>query len=154
MRISEAHSSICLWCILHSRFLLDRYGYFQTNNSYFVCTEPPVIDKIFARLRRWAPGEVYVTRYFCLTSTKLMIYLFIKLASYPVSIAGLKITRVRDLTVGHVHDSSNPPSFEPDLPLSGGHMITFRAQQEPDLSDSLRIVLTIRYVWLYNATCI
>lgn len=75
---------------------------------------------------------------------------FTKLVSYPASIAGLRITRVRDLTVGHAHDSSNPPSFEPDLPLSGGHMITFRAQEEGDPSDSLRIVLTIRYVWLYN----
>jgi hypothetical protein len=43
-----------------------------------------------------------------------------------------------DLTVGY--DSSNPPSFKPRLPLSSGHMIQFRAENE----DQLYIVLTIR----------
>ena len=58
--------------------------------------------------------------------------------SYPQRIAGLRVTRVVDLTVGH--DSSNPPSFKPRLPLSSGHMIQFRAENE----DQLYIVLTIR----------
>jgi hypothetical protein len=56
---------------------------------------------------------------------------------------------VRDLTAGHAYDSNNPPSFEPDLPLSGGHMITFRGE-ENDAPDPIRIVLTIRCVTVDN----
>ncbi|KAH9980248.1 hypothetical protein BGW80DRAFT_1274310, partial [Lactifluus volemus] len=33
--------------------LYDQYGYFQTNNSYFICDDPVVIDRIFARLRNY-----------------------------------------------------------------------------------------------------
>jgi len=58
---------------------------------------------------------------------------------FPSSIAGLLISQVRDLTIGY--DSANPPSFKPTLPLSAGHMITFRAG---DVSSGCGIVLTIR----------
>ena len=43
-----------------------------------------------------------------------------------------------DLTVGY--DSTNPPTYKPNLPLSLGHMIQFRAASK----DGLKIVLTIR----------
>lgn len=41
------------------------------------------------------------------------------------------MTSIRDLTVGY--DSSNPPSFEPSLPVSSGsHMITFTVGGDDD----------------------
>lgn len=58
---------------------------------------------------------------------------------YPSDIAGLKITRVVDLTIGY--DTGNPPSHMPNLPLSSGHMIQFRAESP---SDGTKIVLTTR----------
>ncbi|EIM85880.1 uncharacterized protein STEHIDRAFT_121879 [Stereum hirsutum FP-91666 SS1] len=102
------------------RELYDRYGHFQTKNSYFICRQPPVIDRIFARLRNY-DGKA--------TEEK---------PSYPETIAGLKVTSVCDLTIGY--DTSNPPSYKPSLPLSSGHMIQFKAQNE----DGTKIVLTTR----------
>lgn len=61
--------------------------------------------------------------------------------NYPSTIAGLKVTSVRDLTVGY--DSANPPTYKPELPLSSGHMIQFRAESGVD--DS-KITLTTRCV--------
>ncbi|KAI8998909.1 phosphoglucomutase first 3 domain-containing protein [Trametes punicea] len=106
----------------HLKELYERYGFFQTNNSYFICTEPATINKIFARLRNYdgraAPDGP---------------------PHYPTTIAGLEVTRVRDLTVGY--DSGNPPSYKPTLPLSSGHMIQFRAESK---ADGTKITLTIR----------
>ncbi|GLB35182.1 putative phosphoglucomutase/phosphomannomutase, alpha/beta/alpha domain III [Lyophyllum shimeji] len=99
--------------------LYDRYGYFQTNNSYFICTDPSIIDKIFARIRSWNANEPP--------------------PSYPREIAGLTVTRVVDLTIGY--DSGNPPTYRPSLPLSSGHMIQFRAENK---ADGTKITLTIR----------
>ncbi|KAF8626172.1 hypothetical protein AX15_005059 [Amanita polypyramis BW_CC] len=96
--------------------LYSRYGFFKTSNSYFVCHDPDTINVIFNRLRN------------CKGS----------FSSYPEEIAGLRITRVVDLTIGY--DSGNPPSYKPRLPLSSGHTIQFRAESE----DKLQIVLTIR----------
>ncbi|KAE9407098.1 Phosphoglucomutase, first 3 domain-containing protein [Gymnopus androsaceus JB14] len=101
--------------------LYKRYGYFKTSNSYFICNDPQIVDTIFFRLRNYhdqksGPGP-----------------------NYPQSIAGLEITGVVDLTTGY--DSSNPPSYEPSLPLSSGHMIQFRGEQK---FDGTKIVLTIR----------
>lgn len=103
-----------------------KYGYFQTSNSYFICTQSEIIDQIFARLRAYNnPAS--------LSSDKLSLY--------PQSIGGLKVTGVRDLTTGHGFDSSAaPPDYTPTLPVSGGHMITFKASGE----DGVAIVLTIR----------
>lgn len=58
--------------------------------------------------------------------------------SYPETIAGMKITSVCDLTIGY--DTAKPPSYKPSLPLSSGHMIQFKAQNE----DGTKIVLTTR----------
>jgi len=100
--------------------LYDRYGYFQTSNSYFTCGDPQVIDRIFTRLRNY-DGQGSNKRPSC-----------------PKSIAGLEVTSVVDLTLGY--DSTNPPTYKPSLPLSSGHMIQFRAASK----DGLKIVLTIR----------
>ncbi|KAL5529370.1 hypothetical protein ACEPAG_5355 [Sanghuangporus baumii] len=101
--------------------LYEKYGHFETANSYFICNDQPTIDRIFARLRAYdrenPVGE----------------------ATYPSVIAGLNVTNVRDLTVGY--DSGNPPTYKPLLPLSSGHMIQFRAQSQ---SDDTKIALTIR----------
>ncbi|KAI0811038.1 hypothetical protein BC629DRAFT_1589775 [Irpex lacteus] len=105
----------------HLHELYERYGFFQTSNSYFICTDPPTIDRIFARIRDYG-GKATATT-----------------PSYPRTIGGLNITSVRDLTIGY--DSTNPPSFKPSLPLSSGHMIQFRAESP---ADSTKITLTTR----------
>ncbi|KAF8636547.1 hypothetical protein AX17_003359 [Amanita inopinata Kibby_2008] len=97
--------------------LYDKYGFFKTSNSYFVCDKLDTIDIIFNRLRKYKEAHF---------------------PSYPSQIAGLQVTRVVDLTVGY--DSGNPPAYKPKLPLSSGHMIQFRAES----GDGLKIVLTIR----------
>ncbi|KAI0051141.1 hypothetical protein FA95DRAFT_1580867 [Auriscalpium vulgare] len=101
--------------------LYERYGHFQTSNSYFVCHDPAIIDRIFAHIRNF-DGVAVEGR-----------------PSYPQSIANLNVTSVRDLTIGY--DTSNPPTYKPTLPLSSGHMIQFRAASE---DDGVKIFLTIR----------
>jgi len=98
--------------------LYKRYGYFLTNNSYFICHDPSTIDRIFSRLRNYDGSNS---------------------PSFPKSIANLTVTGVRDLTIGF--DTSNPPTYKPLLPLSSGNMITFRAE---DRGTADSIVLTIR----------
>ncbi|KAI9056683.1 phosphoglucomutase first 3 domain-containing protein [Trametes sanguinea] len=106
----------------HLKELYERYGYFQTSNSYFICTEPAIINRIFARLRNFdGQAEPNGT------------------PRYPKTIAGLEVTRVRDLTVGY--DSGNPPSHKPTLPLSSGHMIQFGGENK---ADGTKITLTTR----------
>ncbi|TCD63890.1 Phosphoglucomutase-3 [Steccherinum ochraceum] len=105
----------------HLQDLYKQYGYFQTSNSYFVCTDPPTIDKIFARIRDYDGKATKTT------------------PSYPSTLAGLSITSIRDLTIGY--DSTNPPTFKPSLPLSSGHMIQFRAQSS---DGKTKITLTTR----------
>ncbi|EKM82875.1 hypothetical protein AGABI1DRAFT_68903 [Agaricus bisporus var. burnettii JB137-S8] len=101
----------------HLENLYKKYGYFQTNNGYFICNDPPTIDTIFSRIRN-----------FDSTSSP----------SYPKQIAGLTINAVMDLTTGY--DNTNPPTYKPSLPLSSGHMIQFRAENE----EGLKIFLTTR----------
>lgn len=107
----------------HLQELYQRYGYFETSNSYFVCTDPLVIEDIFRRIRSSGDMGSHQGR------------------SYPSSIGGLRIRSVVDLTEGHGYDSTNAPTYQPKLPLSLGHMIQFRASSD---SDDSRIVLTIR----------
>ncbi|KAH8833487.1 hypothetical protein DL96DRAFT_1703152 [Flagelloscypha sp. PMI_526] len=105
--------------------LYDRYGYFETNNGYFICNEPSTIDAIFSRIRRYETTSHPSTR------------------TYPSSIANILITQVTDLTKGCSWDS-NREGGVPLLPLSSGHMIQFRAGQEGDERSPVRIVLTLR----------
>lgn len=105
----------------HLHELYQRYGYFKTLNSYFLCYDPPTIDKIFVRIRDYDSEKTTTT------------------PNYPRTIAGLTITSVCDLTVGY--DSTNPPTYKPTLPLSSGHMIQFRAESP---QNGIKITLTIR----------
>ncbi|KAJ8584463.1 hypothetical protein M405DRAFT_826766 [Rhizopogon salebrosus TDB-379] len=107
----------------HLQELYRRYGYFETSNSYFVCTDPLVVEKIFRKIRSSGDMDSSQGR------------------SYPSSIGGLRIQSVIDLTDGHGYDSTNAPTYQPKLPLSLGHMIQFRAFSD---SDDSRIILTIR----------
>lgn len=104
------------------------YGYFQTSNSYFICADPAKIDAIFDRLRHF-PGDN-------ISRTHAGVI-------YPQTIGGLRIRSTRDLTTDFAYDSSNTPTFTPSLPLSGGHMITFRAGDS--ITDGAAITLTIRW---------
>lgn len=63
--------------------------------------------------------------------------------SYPKEIADLTITSIVDLTTGY--DSTNPPTYQPSLPLSSGHMIQFRAENK----EGMKFVLTIRSVYFF-----
>ncbi|KAJ7582492.1 hypothetical protein C8J56DRAFT_791746 [Mycena floridula] len=102
--------------------LYARYGYFETNNSYFICNESSKIDSIFHRIRHYSGLDSKVG------------------PDYPTEIAGFTVTSVVDLTAGNGYDSTNAPSYKPQLPFSSGHMIQFRAKN----SDGLSIVLTTR----------
>lgn len=133
----------------------DRYGYFlvswlvqsikccltsnQTNNSYFVCHETPVIDRIFSRLRNYH-GEVRTTLNRCTSIARYFSQAIEGRPDYPKTIGGVTVKSVRDLTTGY--DSSNPPSYKPNLPLSSGNMITFKGEHS---GTGNKIVLTIRY---------
>jgi phosphomannomutase len=106
------------WTYLQELYRL--YGHFQTNNSYFICHDPAIIDRIFARIRNYdgkASKDV---------------------PSYPNTLAGLRITHVRDLTIGYDTASVD---HKPTLPLSSGHMVQFRAESE---DGHLKIALTTR----------
>lgn len=115
----------------HIDYFNRSYGYFQTSNSYFICTDPAKIDAIFDRLRHFPGENVSPTR----TG-----------AIYPQAIGGLRIRTIRDLTADFGYDSSCAPTFTPSLPTSGGHMITFRAGDA--ITDGAAITLTIRWVQL------
>ncbi|PPQ74181.1 hypothetical protein CVT26_006763 [Gymnopilus dilepis] len=60
-------------------------------------------------------------------------------STYPKTLAGLQVYRIIDLTKGY--DSANPPTYAPQLPLSPGQMIQFRAG---DKSQGINIFLTLR----------
>lgn len=95
--------------------LYNRYGFFKTSNSYFICDDAKTIGLIFDNLRNFKGSA----------------------SAYPSEIAGLRVTRVVDFATGY--DSGNPPSYKSNL-SSSGHMIQFRAGAR----DDLRIALTIR----------
>jgi hypothetical protein len=114
------------------------YGYFQTGNSYFICADPAKIDAIFDRLRHFPGQNISPTH---------------AGAIYPQTIGGLRIRSTRDLTTDFGYDSSSPLTFTPSLPLSSGHMITFRAGDAT--TDGAAITLTIRWVHSFvSASCV
>jgi len=100
--------------------LYSNYGYFETNNSYFICNDPKISDDIFSHIRNYRSSA---------NSNR----------TYPQTLAGLEITRVIDLTIGY--DSGNPPGWQPALPTSSGHMIQLRAGSK---DIDLALVLTLR----------
>ncbi|CAG8619221.1 19353_t:CDS:10 [Cetraspora pellucida] len=86
--------------------LYKKYGYFVTENSYFICHSSTTINKIFDKIRY---GE--------------NPYLYEYKLSYPKTLADHKITYVRDLTIGY---DTSKTSNQPTLPVSkSSQMITF-----------------------------
>lgn len=83
----------------HLTSLYDRYGYFTSQNAYFICHDAQVIAKIFSKIRD---------------------------ISYPTHIAGLKVVWVRDLT-SPGYDSLQSDN-KPLLPTSSSQMITFKLE--------------------------
>lgn len=88
--------------------LYDIYGFHCTIASYHFCYDPPVIERIFKRIRNLAPGDDIP-----------------KDASYPQTIANgrFKIADVRDLTTGY--DSAQPDGVAVLPTSSSSQMITF-----------------------------
>ena len=85
--------------------LYKTYGYHSTLNSYYLCYDPMVTDKIFNRIRNFRPEAVT--------------------ASYPTSLCGgkYKIVGVRDLTTGYDDTKHDKKAT---MPVSrSSHMITF-----------------------------
>ena len=110
----------------------------QTSNSYFICDDAHIIDRIFTRIRNYDGKVSPESRLLAAILSHRDFQAAQNHPTYPQTIAGLSITGVCDLTTGY--DSSNPPEYKPKLPLSSGHMIQFRAQSQ----DGINIVLTTR----------
>lgn len=85
--------------------LYQKYGYFVSENSYFICDDKAKIQKIFDRIRYGDNAQ----------ERKL---------NYPKQIGGHQVTGVRDLTVGY---DTATEDHKPTLPVSASsEMITFR----------------------------
>ncbi|XP_078684749.1 phosphopentomutase-like [Branchiostoma floridae x Branchiostoma belcheri] len=81
--------------------IFETYGYHTSENSYYICHDPPTITKMFDRMRNWDG----------------------KTGQYPSSCGPYKIKNIRDLTAGY--DNSKPDN-KPVLPTSkASQMITF-----------------------------
>ncbi|KAI8977624.1 hypothetical protein BDF20DRAFT_906547 [Mycotypha africana] len=94
--------------------LYKKYGYFVSENSYFICDDKQKISKIFDRIRY---GDVKEQDSTSKTGYKL---------HYPATVGGHKVIGIRDLTVGY--DSSVKDTV-PTLPVSASsEMITFRLE--------------------------
>ncbi|KAJ3271811.1 Phosphoglucomutase-3 [Terramyces sp. JEL0728] len=89
----------------HLQSLYKLYGYWVSQNSYFICHDKQTIAKIFDKIR------------YALNTTAL---------DYPREIGGFKVIYVRDLTVGY---DSLAPDNKPTLPVSSSsQMITFKLE--------------------------
>ncbi|KAJ3049379.1 Phosphoglucomutase-2, partial [Rhizophlyctis rosea] len=87
--------------------IYQKYGYFVSNNSYFICHDPAVIKAVFERIRY---GDSPAS-----SNPPL---------AYPKTIGKCTITGIRDLTIGY--DSTQAPPHTPLLPVSKStEMITF-----------------------------
>eukprot|EP01117_Protostelium_nocturnum_P019610 TRINITY_DN8546_c0_g1_i1.p1 TRINITY_DN8546_c0_g1~~TRINITY_DN8546_c0_g1_i1.p1 ORF type:complete len:601 (-),score=248.95 TRINITY_DN8546_c0_g1_i1:41-1843(-) len=90
-------SNLSRTCSEQLDYLFKEYGYFATNNRYFFCYDPKVMETIFGRIRN---GN-----------------------KYPTSVGKYKVKNIRDLTTGF--DDSKPDQ-KAALPTSSStHMITF-----------------------------
>ncbi|XP_060078816.1 phosphopentomutase-like [Ylistrum balloti] len=78
----------------------QKYGFHLSSNSYYICHDPPTIEKMFAEIRNYN-----------------------NTGKYPESCGPYKIKYIRDLTVGYDNSQSNN---KPLLPVSkSSQMITF-----------------------------
>ncbi|TPX51447.1 phosphoglucosamine mutase [Synchytrium endobioticum] len=90
--------------------LYHKYGFFVSNNSYFICHKGATIQAIFDKIRYGESRNPSSDGKY----------------SYPTHIGGFKVTSVRDLTVGY---DTNTPNHLPTLPVSSSsQMITFRLE--------------------------
>lgn len=88
--------------------LYAKYGYFVSDNSYFICNDKEIISRVFKRIR-YGSEKNDATEY-----------------NYPTHIGGSKVVGIRDLTVGY---DSTTPDHLPTLPVSSSsEMITFRLE--------------------------
>lgn len=88
----------------HLTSLYEKYGFWVSNNGYFICHDPATIKLIFNKIRHGSNGPE-------------------KTLQYPSTIGGSKVVSIRDLTAGF--DSSTTDN-KPTLPTSSSsQMITF-----------------------------
>ncbi|CEP10434.1 hypothetical protein [Parasitella parasitica] len=109
--------------------LYKKYGYFVSENSYFICDDKKKIAKIFDRIRF---GDEEHREKAKVMALKCSIQ-FWSLSEffqgghklcYPETVGGHKVIGIRDLTVGY---DSTTVDKEPTLPVSASsEMITFR----------------------------
>lgn len=108
---------------------MSRYGYHATLNSYFICRDPVKTNRIFSTLRFGNPDTD--------SSTASPASL-----NLPTHLGGFRLTSLRDLTVGY--DSSNPPTYEPKLPVDrSAHMLSF-SLGDTESGDGVEAVGTVR----------
>ncbi|KAJ2996815.1 Phosphoglucomutase-2 [Globomyces sp. JEL0801] len=95
----------------HLTSLYEKYGYWVSNNAYFICHDKQVINAIFDKIRYGANPIPVDGSY----PYKL---------AYPEEINGIKVVSVRDLTIGY---DSSTSDHKPTLPVSASsQMLTFR----------------------------
>ncbi|ORX56625.1 phosphoglucomutase [Piromyces finnis] len=103
--------------------LYDKYGYFMSNNYYFICHEQEVINAFFDNIRYGDEKQPSDDPFY---DYKL---------NYPKEIANKKIINVRDLTINY---DSSTPDHRALLPSSkSSQMITFRLDSN-DCAITLR----------------
>lgn len=105
VELAEANNG-CVDNVVQSRLksLYNTYGEFVSYNSYVISHDSKVTDAIFARLRT-SGGNTGVTG----------------TAGYWTECAGVQITSIKDITVGHDSTNSAPGDRLPTTPDS--HMI-------------------------------
>ncbi|KAG0005924.1 Phosphoglucomutase-3 [Modicella reniformis] len=98
--------------------LYQKYGYFVSANSYFICHEQETIRGIFDKMRFGVSPQSLEE-----TSTSTTTGRFAYKPMYPSHIGSYKVANVRDLTLGY--DTSKKDGV-PTLPVSSAaEMITF-----------------------------
>lgn len=96
--------------------IYQTYGYFATNNAYYVCKDPAAVHQKFRQLRFGNDASEQKINFDDRANMLSQL-------RFPTSLANYPIHRIRDLTIAY--DSSNLPEFLPDLPSSSDEMITF-----------------------------
>ncbi|KAG2178055.1 hypothetical protein INT43_003308 [Umbelopsis isabellina] len=92
--------------------LYRQYGFFVTNNSYFICRNPQTIREIFFRIRYGG------------NAVKSSDGKYPYKLQYPENIGKYRVVGIRDLTVGYDSDTKDNT---PTLPVSSSsEMITFK----------------------------
>ncbi|XP_062329349.1 glucose 1,6-bisphosphate synthase [Osmerus eperlanus] len=83
--------------------IYEIYGYHISKTSYVICNDPPMVTRIFGRIRNFEGA-----------------------GTYPKSCGGCSITHVRDVTTGY--DSSQPDKLSVLPVTKSSQMVTFTLQ--------------------------